>query len=430
MTGAVYARTPNLGLGLIEFNFPNWADDANDNTKILDAGFSAIGISVKGAWTNSTPYNIGDLVVDTDTNSLWRANVDHISAPYNSFEDDRLANPLYWTDASLAIHARGLYTSATTYYPNDVMYRDVSQYTWAMATRQFVSTTWDNDLAENNIVIIFDASQAATDSANSAIAAAGSATNAANSASAANTSASNASNSAVAAGNSASAAASSATSASISASSAATSANSAAASLAAMLPDAPHDNKYYGRYNESWQLVLAEAPTDGIVYSRKSGNWVPSTGAMLVADAAPSPPLANGTLWFESDTGNTFMWYQDSDSSQWIHISGFTALVPGGGGGISEAPTDGLIYARRNNAWLQIGASGGVPEAPLDGKQYVRQNGAWVEVNVPVLPPMPFSFDPANGDAILKFGSSTVVRIKASGLILTKDDVEVFSVSV
>ena len=35
-----------------------------------------------------------------------------------------------------------------------------------------------------------------------------------------------------------------------------------------------------------------------------------------------------------------------------------------------------------------------------------------------------------NGDAIIKFGASIVVRIKPAGLILTKDDIEVFSVSV
>ena len=42
---------------------------------------------------------------------------------------------------------------------------------------------------------------------------------------------------------------------------------------------------------------------------------------------------------------------------------------------------------------------------------------------------IPFKLD-GNGDAIIKFGANIMVRIKPSGLILTKDDVEVFSVSV
>lgn len=431
MTGAVYARTPNLGLGLIEFNFPNWADDANDNTKIIDAGLSVIGITVSGAWQNSTPYNPGELVVDTDLNSLWRCMVAHISEPTGTFQQDRDVYETRWVDASSAVHSRGLYVpGGEVYYPNDITYRNPDQFTWAICSQQFLSTDWQTDIDNGNLVIIFDGSSSATSSANSANASAASAVNSANSAAAANTSASNANSAAVAAGNSASAAATSATSASGSAASASSSATSAAASLAAMLPDAPADGKFYGRQNTGWHQVIGEAPTDGIVYARKSGNWVPATGAMLVSDSAPTPPLANGTLWFESDTGNTFMWYTDSDSSQWIHVSGFSALVPGGGGGIAEAPTDSKIYARYNNSWLEIGASGGVPEAPIDGKQYVRKNGAWAEVTIPTVPPMPFSYEPGSGDAILTFGASIVVRIKASGLILTKDDVEVFSTSV
>lgn len=63
-------------------------------------------------------------------------------------------------------------------------------------------------------------------------------------------------------------------------------------------------------------------------------------------------------------------------------------------------------------------------DAPADGKYYVRRNGTWVAIDAP------FSIDPANGDVILKFGATTVIRIKSTGLILTKDDIEVFSVSV
>lgn len=63
-------------------------------------------------------------------------------------------------------------------------------------------------------------------------------------------------------------------------------------------------------------------------------------------------------------------------------------------------------------------------DAPSDGKQYVRKNAAWVAVDTP------FTIEVATGDVILKFGATTVVRIKSTGLILTKDDIEVFSVSV
>jgi hypothetical protein len=63
-------------------------------------------------------------------------------------------------------------------------------------------------------------------------------------------------------------------------------------------------------------------------------------------------------------------------------------------------------------------------DAPNDGKQYVRKNQAWVAVDTP------WTIEVATGDVILKYGANTVIRIKSTGLILTEDDIEVFSVSV
>jgi hypothetical protein len=63
-------------------------------------------------------------------------------------------------------------------------------------------------------------------------------------------------------------------------------------------------------------------------------------------------------------------------------------------------------------------------DAAADGKYYVRRNNAWVAIDAP------WSIDPVTGDILLKFGGTTMIRIKSSGLILTKDDIEVFSTSV
>jgi len=52
----------------------------------------------------------------------------------------------------------------------------------------------------------------------------------------------------------------------------------------------------------------------------------------------------------------------------------------GGGGGVQEAPMDGLVYGRQWGAWVLATTSGGVPDAPNDGASYVRQNGAWTSI--------------------------------------------------
>jgi len=75
MTGAVKSRTSALGLALLRFDFPNWGDDMNKNQLIIDASYSIFGLTISGAWDNSTMYTSGVLVVDIDENSIYRCNV-------------------------------------------------------------------------------------------------------------------------------------------------------------------------------------------------------------------------------------------------------------------------------------------------------------------------------------------------------------------
>jgi len=62
-----------------------------------------------------------------------------------------------------------------------------------------------------------------------------------------------------------------------------------------------------------------EAPNDGKQYARQSLAWAsiivpPSTS---ISDAAPSSP-SPGQLWWESDSGNTFIWVDDGNTQQWV----------------------------------------------------------------------------------------------------------------
>lgn len=342
MTSAVYARTKNLGLGLITFNFPNWSDDANENMSIIDAAMAVIGVSIKGGWENNTAYSKGDLVVDTDENSIWRCQVAHTSAGSGTFDDERTAHPTYWVDASTALHARGMWMTATTYAINDVVYEDANKYTWAMSTQQFTSgASFDADVAAGKLVIITDTTQTVTD-ANaaknaaqaSATAAAGSsstastfATNAANSAAAANTSANNALTSANNSASSASAASTSATNASNSASAAAGSASAANTAKTgaetartgaetardqaqsiynSMYPDAPSNGNTYGRKDGAW----AEVSGGGAGYSN-SGEWTFGTTI--------TEPPSSGQIRFNNAT-------QNSATKMWIHETTATSI--------------------------------------------------------------------------------------------------------
>jgi hypothetical protein len=154
MTGAVYARTPRLKLGLIEFNFPNWADDANLNTKIIDAAMQTLGITISGPWTNNTAYTIGELVVDPQQGTLWRAQETHTSSLTGTMADERLAFPMRWIATTALTHIRGEWMPDTMYYQNDIVHHGTR---WGVVTTQYISSdTFEQDTNDGNIVVFSD----------------------------------------------------------------------------------------------------------------------------------------------------------------------------------------------------------------------------------------------------------------------------------
>lgn len=133
-----------------------------------------------------------------------------------------------------------------------------------------------------------------------------------------------------------------------------------AAGVASALPDAPSDGSAYGRRNAAWTKVVTEvtytakmssldasiasltgqvashtssitdlyaikineAPINGQQYVRQDAAWQPVAvpPGTVISDTPPSGPVA-GQLWWESDTGNTFIYYQDGDSGQWVQFN-------------------------------------------------------------------------------------------------------------
>lgn len=68
---------------------------------------------------------------------------------------------------------------------------------------------------------------------------------------------------------------------------------------------------------------IPEAPVDGTIYGRKDAGWVAAGGggaSISIADTPPASPTA-GAMWWESDTGILWIYYNDGTSSQWVAIS-------------------------------------------------------------------------------------------------------------
>ena len=72
--------------------------------------------------------------------------------------------------------------------------------------------------------------------------------------------------------------------------------------------------------------------SDGqVLTSTGSGvAWEDTSGgaSVTISDSAPGSPSA-GNLWFESDTGKTFIYYGDGSSNQWVEVGGASSSAGG-----------------------------------------------------------------------------------------------------
>ena len=90
-----------------------------------------------------------------------------------------------------------------------------------------------------------------------------------------------------------------------------------------------------------------DAP-NGPKYIYKSPVWKIASNANVgtafihCADTPPTSP-SHGQQWFETDSGNTFVWMDDGTSQQWVQMNGT---------GLPDAPVDGLSYSRKSGLWM------------------------------------------------------------------------------
>ena len=71
------------------------------------------------------------------------------------------------------------------------------------------------------------------------------------------------------------------------------------------------------------------------------------------------------------NTGEKFSMYVDQELYDQIAVSDAEK-------GITDAPSDGNLYGRENEAWVEVPPPG-ISDAPADSKEYVRYNSTWKE---------------------------------------------------
>lgn len=116
---------------------------------------------------------------------------------------------------------------------------------------------------------------------------------------------------------------------------------------------------------------------EGFEYDSTFGVWkrVGGSGAasMTVSETPPTQGLTSGAMWLDSTTGNTYIYYEDGDNSQWVQSAGVDLMASRGSdftiqttapatpvdGDIWYDPTEGFTYIYYEDVdssqWVQFG---------------------------------------------------------------------------
>lgn len=172
MTTGADTLTTNLRLSKVYPDRKNWADTMNNNLSVIDAVIGTyINVNgIRGAWANSTEYDVGDIVADSITGSLYLAREVHISAAIpTTFAQDRAAHTTHWSVVEDAPIYRGTWLTATYYVNNDFVLLNNVYY---VCRTNHTSGTFATDLAASKWDVVLDFSAAVAGAAAAAISAA------------------------------------------------------------------------------------------------------------------------------------------------------------------------------------------------------------------------------------------------------------------
>ena len=103
---AIYGYTKNYKLIKPQYDSDTWHDYEYDNLDTIDAVLSAIYASGnwKGFWATNTAYVVGDVVIDRDTDTMYKVIIGHTTSEA-TFAAEQTAHPDYyelWSPNNLA----------------------------------------------------------------------------------------------------------------------------------------------------------------------------------------------------------------------------------------------------------------------------------------------------------------------------------------
>ena len=169
-------------------------------------------------------------------------------------------------------------------------------------------------------------------------------------------------------------------------------------------------------------INFPNSPSDGdthlgFTYNATLGVWK-STGSgggggggggasVTTDDTAPSSP-SDGDLWWDSDGGKMYVYYEDADSSQWVSVS-----VPGSTGPAGAAgPSASVAYANFS-AFPATPTEGDIAYAQDTNALYVYKGTAWSRIDSGGESPVILTEPPTTTQELNNDGTTSTVTMTA-----------------
>ena len=175
--GTISRVTTNYQFPIPVFDTIGWGTLLTQSLDMIDLLlYTATGLNqTRGFWDNNIDYVANDRVIDDTNNTIWLCTINHTSPSTGSFHDFRTTYPLTWSLVDETGNGRGQWLPDTVYMLNDYVY-DNFRYGVVKAAMFTSSTSYDQDVADENIMTLIDLSYAMSRMDASVIAAADSAT--------------------------------------------------------------------------------------------------------------------------------------------------------------------------------------------------------------------------------------------------------------
>ena len=173
------------------------------------------------------------------------------------------------------------------------------------------------------------------------------------------------------------------------------------------LPDNPSD----GDTQDVGGITYTYNSSKGYWTAAASGGGGGGGASVTTDDSAPSSP-SDGDLWYDTDDGGMFVYYADTDSSQWVEVIGSQG-ADGADGATGPAGADGsaAVYATVDDL-PETASAGDQAFVTASNRLYLWNGSGWY--NIALINTTPSISGAASSYALALDGTATTVTITAT----------------